>query len=814
MNVKIISGPEWLPLQVQENLSIKRKRQAFFRELEEFNDKVILTEVQLPQLPQFSEKYTLYYFDKYYVYVHESVHDHFERKFTPYIEDLQIKYDNLINICIMVKNAGDDFRDILTRNLPYMDRYTILDTGSTDNTVNIIKEVLKNKRGELYEEPFINFRDSRNRLLDLAGNHCHFNIMLDDTYVLNGKIREFLDFARGDDVVTSYSIVIDDLDSMYVSNRVTKPLYNLRYINIIHEIIQTENNLNVSIPYEWGYIKDEKSEYMNERTKARKQKDIDLLMDMLKDNPHDPRTYYYIADSYIFMKDWENAVKWFKKRVLLNGYSSEIQDSLYYIAVIKDKYLNHPWEECLEWYMKCYEFDPKRSESLYFIADHYRKMGMIYIAFIYLKKAYELGMPEIQMSVRKNIYNFHIPKDLASLCYEIGEYKLGEEAARKALEWQKDEITENWLHILYHINQGVNDKNKIRISQKKVICFVSPGGWSEWDGETLRTKGIGGSENFTIRYAEYMSKMGYQIFVFCKCNTEKKYEEVTYFPIETFDLFVSTYIIDICIINRFPEFISVSCLNNIKTYYVLHDIASNGGIIPLSPNLHGILCISEWHKQQFLNFYPSCEKITEVISYGIETDVYNTKIEKQKYNFIYPSFPNRGLLQLLKMWPKIITKYPEAYLDVFCNTKNDWCQKYWANDMFEIDYMLEKYKDTITNHGWVNGETLRYFWSKAHIWFYPCTFEETCCLTSWEAAASKTLVVSNNLAALQTSIGNRGVIIQGNASEESWHEQALEKMFEVLDSKTEQKYIDMNFEWVKTKKFEIVVSDFVKKYIE
>lgn len=801
---------EWYPLQVEDGLSSLRKKESFSKELKEYNGKVFFTDLELPK----EESFILYRFDNYFVYVHNSVHSDFKKKFEPYIEGIQIKYDNLINICIMVKDAGDDFRDILTRNLPYMDRYTILDTGSTDNTISIIKEVLKNKRGELYQEPFINFRESRNRLLDLAGDHCHFNIMLDDTYVLTGKVREFLDFARGDDNVSSYSLIIDDSNTMYSSNRITKPSHNLRYINLVHEIIQTENNLNVSIPFEWGYIKDVNSEYMINRTKARKQNDIDTLMKMLEKDPKDSRTYYYIADSYIFLKDWENAVSWFKKRVEIgSGYQDEIQDSLYYIAVIKDIYLNHPWEECMEWYLKCYEFDPSRSESLYFIADHYKKVGKKYTAFMYLKKAYELGIPEIKMSIRKNIYNFHIPKDLTELCYEMREYKLGEEAAYKALKWKDNKITRNWLNIFYNINRCVFDNKKVRMNEKKLICFVSPGGWKEWDGETLRTNGLGGSENFSIRYSEYLVEMGYNVVVFCKCKAEKQYKGVIYFPCDLFIQFVSNYIIDICIINRFQEFIPVSCMNNIKTYFILHDIASSDDIITLFPNLAGILCISDWHKEQFLELYPSCKSITEVISYGIETDIY-PNIKKQRYNFIYPSFPNRGLLQLLKMWSSIIEKYSEAHLDVFCDTKNEWCQKYWADDIAEVERLLEEHKDTVTNHGWVKGEILREFWAKAHVWFYPCTFKETCCLTSWEAAASKTLVVTNNLAALKSSVGSRGVIIEGDAREELWHNQALEKMFKVLDNGLENEYINKNFEWVKTKNFNIVVNDFVKKYIE
>ena len=811
MSMKIISGSEWYPLQVQEGLSLRRKKEAFIREIQEFNGKIFFTEIKLPV----EKSIKLFYFDKFFVNVNETVLEKFLFKFSPYLEGNQLKYDNLINLCIMVKNAGEGFREVLTKNLPYIDRYTILDTGSTDNTLSIIKEVLHNKRGEIYQEPFINFRDSRNRLLDLAGNHCHFNIMIDDTYVLDGNIREFLDFARGDDVVDSYSITIEDSDTMYMSNRITKSSKNLRYINIIHEIIQSENNFNVGIPYKFGSIKDITSDYMIERTKERKQKDIDSLMEMLKQNPNDPRTYYYIADSYICLKDWENALIWFLKRIQFSGYDGEYQDSLYYIAVLKNFYLKHSWEECGEWYLKCYESNPTRAESLYFIGEHYRSLGMKNTAFLYWKRAYDLGMPDIQMSVRKNIYNFHIPKDLSSICYELGEFKLGEEAARKALIWQDDSLTRKWLQIFYHINRYNDNKTetqKSRLSNKKTIAFVSPGGWDKWDGKVLREKGLGGSENFTIRYGEQLANFGYAIYVFCDCSEQIIYNNVTYIPLEKYVHILSLNVFDYVIINRYPEYIPVTCIGGVKTYYVMHDLALSDDIIILHPNLLGTLCISDWHKNHFIESYGACKSITKTISYGVDLSEY-TQTKKEKYMFIYPSFPNRGLLQLLNMWSLIVEKYPSAILHIFCDTKHKWCQKHWKNEMDKVDELLEIHKKTVINHGWVNGKILREYWAKSHVWLYPCTFNETSCLTAFEAAVSRTLAVTNDLAALQESVGDRGVVIKGNAFDKSWHDEALDTLFKILDNSIETIFTDRNYEWVKTKNFIDVVGKFNEKFL-
>ena len=62
-----------------------------------------------------------------------------------------------------------------------------------------------------------------NELFDLAGEDYVFNIMLDDTYILNGDIRNFLTIARSDDEADSYSIFIkDDFMTFILLNRILR----------------------------------------------------------------------------------------------------------------------------------------------------------------------------------------------------------------------------------------------------------------------------------------------------------------------------------------------------------------------------------------------------------------------------------------------------------------------------------------------------------------------------------------------------------------------------------------------------------------
>ena len=187
-------------------------------------------------------------------------------------------YDNLINLCVIDKNGGDDFKNMLIQNLYMIDRWTILDTGSTDNTIENIKEILVGKKkGELFEEPFVDFKTSRNKCIELAGDTCKFILMLDDTYIIKNKGREFVNFLRDDQYSDSFSFFIKDDDVEYTSNRLIKTdRKHIRYLFKIHEVITPLNNINVIIPIDDTFIEDKKSDYMNNRTVNRKQMDLKL----------------------------------------------------------------------------------------------------------------------------------------------------------------------------------------------------------------------------------------------------------------------------------------------------------------------------------------------------------------------------------------------------------------------------------------------------------------------------------------------------------------------------------------------------------
>jgi TPR repeat protein len=792
----------------------------------------------------------------------------FISKFHYYIKDNFIFYDNLINLCILVKNGGKQFENMLNENMHLIDRWTILDTGSTDETIDIINKVLiGKKRGELYQEPFINFCDSRNRLLELAGDSCKYTLMLDDTYIIKGDLRGFLNEVRGDNIADSYSIYIKSDDVEYASNRILKCKSKLRYLYKIHEVVQSDNNVNIMIPNDKTAIFDGRFDYMEERTMNRKQLDLKLLYEEIEDDPNNPRTYYYLGQTYNILQDYEKSYFYFLKRMnhTNDGFLQEKIDAIFEAARIANFKLNKEWSECEKLYLKAYEYDNTRPDSLYFLGIHYYFNENKKKAFEYFKRAFEVGYPiHAQYSLKPTLSYRYVPKILCQLCYEFTDWILGEKACKLYLEHNTVSDDDSYIivHSLYNIfvklnamnsplenidinNYSLINSNKNEIN-KPLLCFIADGGFEPWTGSDILIKGIGGSETYIIEMARYIQKQGlYKVIVFCNCLKQSTFEGVEYIEISKYPAFVEKVNIDTCIISRFSEYIPVSIYGKTKNVYlVLHDLTPSGQVIPIHEKLKKIFCLSEWHVSYFLQMFPHFKDITIPFYYGIDIHKFdsevnrliennivnpennNLKTKKIPYKFIYSSFPNRGLLQLLRMWPKIVDKYQDASLHIYSDINGKWVNGVAKEMMNDIRLLLNIYEENdktsrkklnIFYYGWVNKSVLADAWKTSEYWFYPCTFMETFCLTAVEAALSKTIAITNGLAALQNTVSDRGICIPGDATTEEWQNRALNELFLIMNYKNKERreeFIEKNYEWACKLSWENQANNLLKIFLQ
>jgi glycosyltransferase involved in cell wall biosynthesis len=383
------------------------------------------------------------------------------------------------------------------------------------------------------------------------------------------------------------------------------------------------------------------------------------------------------------------------------------------------------------------------------------------------------------------IYKYLIPYRMLLYLFQDEEYSAVENLSRSLLKFCNDELIRNWYIISSKILESQKFKTEKRITlDRPIMVFVTDGGWESWDADTLKSRGLGGSETWMIRYSNEIAAAGeFVVFVFCNCGHKIKIiDEVIYMDISLYTEFVQRYEIDICIISRFIEYYPVTYCAGIKNIYIVfHDLMQADYILPARPELKKIFCISDWHVKYLKSLLPSNfrDKIFR-IDYGIDSKEYDAGI-KDEFSFIYPSFPNRGLYHLLKIFPQIREKYPRAHLNIFCRFDLDYVKKACGPHYQEILKMLEEERDYVTNLGWVNCETLKEYWKKSQVWLYPCTFIETCCLTKFEAFASSTLCITGDIGALPER--NAGIIISAPAGTQEWRELTMEKISDFFNNR-------------------------------
>ena len=244
---------------------------------------------------------------------------------------------NLLQLVMIVRNSGEDIIGTLDAVRDHIDSWTILDTGSTDNTKELIQQRLKGVTGKLHEEAFTDFASSRNRVLELAGQSSTFTIMLDDTYHLrDGKaLRAYLKSRRKRKQEAGYNILVQTGQALYPSTRILRSSCSVRYRHKIHEIPIPPSGTKFA-GINCSTIFDAESAYMKQRSRARTMSDIKLLKDELTEYPGDRRLLLHLGRTHIICNEMEEARACFQEiadEKKLDNFDFEARRLLYGVAL-------------------------------------------------------------------------------------------------------------------------------------------------------------------------------------------------------------------------------------------------------------------------------------------------------------------------------------------------------------------------------------------------------------------------------------------------------------------------------------------------
>lgn len=689
--------------------------------------------------------------------------------------------NNFLQLVMIVKNGAKLVTETLLTIKPHIDYWTILDTGSTDGTQEVIKKKLEGIPGKLYEEPFIDFSTSRNRALELAGNICKYTIMLDDTYVLHGAVL-LKKYIKQNKKFSAFNIKIfnnPDVEeaSFYYSIRILRAENNLRYKYKVHEIVDIPLNKVNTIHIEDIYIFDNNTMEGLNRSQKRQNIQIKLMKEDLEIYPNDPYIFYNMARSYYNLSKFKIACVYFKKSKKFASKTSNVYYSssyFYYLINSNKRYL--PWIELEQILVELTKTFPKRAEPFYQIAlNKYREKDYIKSADI-LKKAYKINLPDDgSMDLFVDIYTINIPFLLSESLIKTEEFDLAEKIIK--IETQKENSSNLYYNLILSIS-NLNFGKPIKFEKKSVVFNVGRIA-KLWTPDNIHKKGSG-SEIMAFNIAKNLTH-NFRVFLFGNFkdgeeSTEGIYSGVQFIDISHYTEFIKKYYIDnLIVLRNSSNLLYFESVENV--YFWIHDVLpfTHSGIFQThKTKLKKVVCVSEWQKINTQMQFDIPDEYFSIIENAIDINrfVPNPEIQREKFRFIYSSSPDRGLNYLLEIIPKIKEKYSETTLHIFAN-------RLIIDD--ESIKIIENNQDYIHLHSRVSQNELAIEFMKSDVWLYPTDFEETYCITAVEAMASGVLCAGISIGSLTKVIGNKGILVNGDIRDNSVKDTLLKKLFFVLD---------------------------------
>ena len=338
-------------------------------------------------------------------------------------------------ICLnmIVKNESHIIQNTLEKlcNKIKFDYWVICDTGSTDNTPQIIIDFFKNKsiKGELFYDEWVNFAHNRTLALKRAYKKTQLLLIFDADDEIVGNIQ-----MPTDVLFDEYHLQFGSQSLMYTRAILINNYKIFEFYSVIHEFISCkEQPCKTNIIKGDYYVVSGRTGSRN-LDKDKYLKDAIILENAYKEalEKNDElfhRYSYYCANSYRDCGRFEDAIKWYK--IALNQEKQWDQEKYTACLYIYQCYVFLNQEDTGFFYLvKSLKYDNERVDCLYPLLVHYCCEKMFNVAYNYyliVKDFFEnkyltSDMPN-KLFLNIDKYNFFVPYYMILIADKVKDFK-------------------------------------------------------------------------------------------------------------------------------------------------------------------------------------------------------------------------------------------------------------------------------------------------------------------------------------------------------------------------------------------------------
>ena len=355
----------------------------------------------------------------------------------------KVSKSSSVTLCMIVKNESHIIKDCLKSMLPYIDRYDITDTGSTDGTPELIKKFFDEHGvdGEVYLSDWKGFGDhgenigSRTESLKNCDGKADYAWVIDADDFITGDFK-FPEKMEAD----SYSLRIGRDDFTWWRNQIFRTNIDWRYIGILHEFAECKGKPSEQVVSDRIFgeyhisARTEGARNVGITTVEKYTRDAEMLVKALEDEPENVRYQFYLAQSYFDSQQYEKSLEAYTKRAEMGGWEEEAYYSLYRIGIIK-AILNYSWPEIQQAFLDCYDYRPIRAEPLYQIARLYRQVhDKPRLGYVFARMALDIPYPQNDiLFISDDCYKYQILDEIGATAYYAGKPHIGLEACKRLI---------------------------------------------------------------------------------------------------------------------------------------------------------------------------------------------------------------------------------------------------------------------------------------------------------------------------------------------------------------------------------------------
>jgi len=291
-----------------------------------------------------------------------------------------------LGLTMIVKDEAGTIGETVRSAAPHIDYWTIMDTGSTDGTQDVIRGNFSTIPGQLIEHPFSDFATTRNDALRAHGARTAYTFMPDADFTFENMWRLRMIAWRLEQECRFWSAhicgksmrVIRKTIDMELQMQVVFPtsqhddalgsLDGWHYSYPVHEVSALgRDNAGeyIVVPGDNFKMRFMDGKVFHTKSEQRwRDFDIRILEAEKLKRPNDTRVSFYLARTYNQVGDNELALAEFQRRIDLGGWYEEVFHSL----LDQGRILTRMGRDPTSKFKEAFELVPNRAEPLYELA--------------------------------------------------------------------------------------------------------------------------------------------------------------------------------------------------------------------------------------------------------------------------------------------------------------------------------------------------------------------------------------------------------------------------------------------------------------